>query len=193
MENPQVSPEYKLARETFARLSKPVDQLEEIAKLVDKSIDPNQTKIYANNFAKELEKIKKEGVLSKQQLARLEAINDDIKTKTFADTAGKGVGSDTVQKLAYSNMVNQANIPNLLRNWPGGQIAGKVAQKIGDVAYKNSNKELESMLAQTMLSPEDALRLLQMPNVSKPLNTTATENLAKMLMLQKTTQGVPNE
>jgi len=193
MENPQVSPEYKVARETFARLSKPVDQLDEIAKLAGKSIDPNQTKIYANNFAKELEKIKKEGVLSKQQLARLEAIAEDIKTKTFVETSGKGVGSDTVQKLAYSNMVNQANIPNLLRNWPGGQIAGKVAQKIGDVAYKNSNKELESMLAQTMLSPEDALRLLQMPNLSKPLNTTATENLAKMLMLQKTTQGVPNE
>lgn len=193
IEDPQISPEYKVARETFDRLSKPVNQLEEISKLVKKSIDPNQTKIFANNFARELDNIKQEGILSKQQIARLEAINDDIKTKTFADTAGKGVGSDTVQKLAYSSMVNQANIPNLLRNWPGGQIAGKVAQKIGDVAYKNSNKELESMLAQTMLSPEDALRLLQMPNVSKPLNTTATENLAKMLMLQKTTQGVPNE
>ena len=54
-----VSPEYKVARETFARLSKPVNQLDEIAKLADKSVSPKENTIYADRFFKQLDKIKK--------------------------------------------------------------------------------------------------------------------------------------
>lgn len=184
-----VSPEYKVARETFARLSKPVNQLDEIAKLADKSVSPKENTIYADRFFKQLDKIKKENVLSKQQIARLEAIGEDLKLKSFAESAGRGVGSNTVQNLAYANMANQVGIPNMLRNMAGGQIIGNLAKRAGDVMYGKANKELTNQMAETMLSPQRAAELMQMPNVSKPLNTTATENLAKMLMLQQTTQG----
>jgi hypothetical protein len=184
-----VSPEYKVARETFARLSKPVNQLDEIAKLADKSVSPKENTIYADRFFKQLDKIKKENVLSKQQIARLEAIGEDLKLKSFAESAGRGVGSNTVQNLAYANMANQVGIPNMLRNMAGGQIIGNLAKRAGDVMYGKANRELTNQMAETMLSPQRAAELMQMPNVSKPLNTTATENLAKMLMLQQTTQG----
>lgn len=184
-----VSPEYKVARETFARLSKPVNQLDEIAKLADKSVSPKENTIYADRFFRELDKIKKENVLSKQQIARLEAIGEDLKLKSFAESAGRGVGSNTVQNLAYANMANQVGIPNMLRNMAGGQIIGNLAKRAGDVMYGKANRELTNQMAETMLSPQRAAELMQMPNVSKPLNTTATENLAKMLMLQQTTQG----
>lgn len=184
-----VSPEYKVARETFARLSKPVNQLDEIAKLADKSVSPKENTIYADRFFKQLDKIKKENVLSKQQIARLEAIGEDLKLKSFAESAGRGVGSNTVQNLAYANMANQVGIPNMLRNMAGGQIIGNLAKRAGDVMYGKANRELTNQMAETMLSPQRAAKLMQMPNVSKPLNTTATENLAKMLMLQQTTQG----
>lgn len=184
-----VSPEYKVARETFARLSKPVNQLDEIAKLADKSVSPKENTIYADRFFKQLDKIKKENVLSKQQIARLEAIGEDLKLKSFAESAGRGVGSNTVQNLAYANMANQIGIPNMLRNMAGGQIIGNLAKRAGDVMYGKANRELTNQMAETMLSPQRAAELMQMPNVSKPLNTTATENLAKMLMLQQTTQG----
>jgi hypothetical protein len=184
-----VSPEYKVARETFARLSKPVNQLNEIAKLADKSVSPKENTIYADRFFKQLDNIKKENVLSKQQIARLEAIGEDLKLKSFAENAGRGVGSNTVQNLAYANMANQVGIPNMLRNMAGGQIIGNLAKRAGDVMYGKANRELTNQMAETMLSPQRAAELMQMPNVSKPLNTTATENLAKMLMLQQTTQG----
>lgn len=184
-----VSPEYKVARETFARLSKPVNQLDEIAKLADKSVSPKENTIYADRFFKQLDKIKKENVLSKQQIARLEAIGEDLKLKSFVESAGRGVGSNTVQNLAYANMANQVGIPNMLRNMAGGQIIGNLAKRAGDVMYGKANRELTNQMAETMLSPQRAAELMQMPNVSKPLNTTATENLAKMLMLQQTTQG----
>ena len=86
-------------------------------------------------------------------------------------------------------MANQVGIPNMLRNMAGGQIIGNLTKRAGDVMYGKANRELTNQMAETMLSPQRAAELMQMPNVSKPLNTTATENLAKMLMLQQTTQG----
>ena len=183
-----VSPEYKQARETFARLSKPVEQLEEIAKLADKSVSPKENTIYADRFFRELDKVKKEGLLSKQQIARLENIGKDLKLKAFAETAGRGVGSNTMQNLAYANMANQTGIPNMLRNMSGGQIIGNLAKKAGNTIYGNANKEITNQMAETMLSPRRAAELMQMPDMAN-LNTQQAQNLAKLLTLQLSTQG----
>jgi hypothetical protein len=188
IENPQISPEYKQARETFARLSKPVNQLEEISKLADKSVSPKENTIYTDRFFKELDKIKKEGVLSKQQIARLETIGQDLKSKSFAENAGRGVGSNTMQNLAYANMANQIGIPNMLRNMPGGQIVGGIAKRAGDVVYGKANKEIANQMAETFLSPQRAAELMQMPPNAN-LNTQQAQNLAKLLTLQLSTQG----
>jgi hypothetical protein len=189
IESPQISPEYKQARETFAKLSKPVNQLEEIAKLADKSTNAKDNTIYANRFFNELDKVKKDGLLSKQQIARLEAIGEDLKSKSFAENAGRGVGSNTMQNLAYANMANQVGIPNMLRNMPGGQIVGNVAKRAGNVLYGQANKDITNKMAETMLSPQRAAELMQMPATTSNLNTQQAQNLAKMLMLQQTTQG----
>jgi hypothetical protein len=188
IENPQISPEYKQARETFARLSKPVNQLEEISKLADKSVSPKENTIYTDRFFKELDKLKKENVLSKQQIARLETIGQDLKSKSFAENAGRGVGSNTMQNLAYANMANQVGIPNMLRNMPGGQIVGGIAKRAGDVVYGKANKEIANQMAETFLSPQRAAELMQMPPNAN-LNTQQAQNLAKLLTLQLSTQG----
>ena len=189
IESPQISPEYKAARETYAKLSKPVNQLEEIAKLTDKSVSAKNNTIYTDRFFKELEKVKKDGLLTKQQVNRLEAIGEDLRLKSFAEDAGRGVGSNTVQNLAYGNMANQIGIPNMLRNMPGGQIVGNVAKRAGNVLYGQANKDITNKMAETMLSPQRAAELMQMPATTSNLNTQQAQNLAKMLMLQQTTQG----
>jgi len=188
IESPQISPDYKIARETFAKLSKPVDQLEQIAKLADISVSAKNNTIYTDRFFKELEKVKKDGLLSKQQIARLEAIGDDLKLKSFAEDSGRGVGSNTVQNLAYANAANVIGLPNMLRNTAGGQMVARAAQKVGNTLYSNANKEITNKMAETMLSPQRAAELMQMP-ASPALNTTQAQNLARMLMLQQTTQG----
>lgn len=184
IENPQISPDYKIARETFAKLSKPVDQLEQIAKLADITVSAKDNTIYTDRFFKELEKVKKDGFLSKQQIARLEAIGDDLKLKSFADTSGRGVGSDTMQKLAYANAANAIGLPNMLRGTSGGQMAARAAQKIGNTLYSNANKEITNKMAETFLSPQRAAELMQLP-VNPALNTNQAQNLARMLMLQQ--------
>lgn len=188
IESPQISPEYKQARETFARLSKPVNQLEQIAKLADRTVSAKDNTIYTDRFFKELEKVKKDGLLSKQQVARLEAIGDDLKLKSFVENSGRGVGSNTMQNLAYANMANQVGIPNMLRNMPGGQIVGGIAKRAGDVVYGKANKEIANQMAETFLSPQRAAELMQMPPNAN-LNTQQAQNLAKLLTLQLSTQG----
>ena len=183
-----VSPEYKKARETFSRLSKPVEQLEEIAKIADKSINSEKNAFYADRFFNELKKIKKENLLSKQQIARLEAIGEDLNLKSFAENAGRGVGSNTLQNLAYANMANQFGIPNMLRNMPGGQIVGNIAKKVGNTVYGNANKEITNQMAETMLSPQRAAELMQIPDTAN-LNTKQAQQLAKLLTLKLSTQG----
>ena len=182
-----VSPEYKKARETFARLSKPVEQLESISKIADKTINPEKNAFYANQFFNELKKVKKEGILSKQQIARLEAIGEDLNLKNFAETQGKPPGTNTVQNLAYSNLANEVGIPNMLRNLPTGQIIGNLAKKVGDIVYGKANKEISQKMAETMLNPQEAARLMQLPE--SRLNTTQAQKLARLLTLKQTTQG----
>lgn len=182
-----VSPDYKAARVTFSRLSKPVEQLEAIEKASGRVINPATDAIYPQQFARTLESLKLEGKLSPQQIARLQAINDDLQRSVFAQNAGRGVGSDTVQKLAYSNMLNQFGVPNMLKNAQTGQIIGNLASRAGDVVYGRANKELTSKLAETLLSPSETARLMRIPeggNLSE-----RNKNLARMLMLQSVNQG----
>jgi hypothetical protein len=190
IENPQVSPEYKVARETFARASKPIDQLDAIAKLADKSVSPETQKIYSAQFSRNFEALKKEGILTDRQINRLEAIKQDLERVAFAEKEGKGVGSDTVQKLAYSNMANQVGIPNALRGVPGGQIIGSVAQRVGKLAYGDANKELAVKLAETMANPKQAALLMEQAGIQgKPLTSENQRKLAKMLLMQSTAQA----
>ena len=85
-------------------------------------------------------------------------------------------------------MANQAGIPNMLRNMPGGQIVGNLAKRAGQAVYGNANKEITNKMAETMLSPKRAAELMQMPDTSN-LNTKQAQNLAKLLTLQLSTQG----
>jgi hypothetical protein len=193
----QISPEYKTARLTYERLSKPVDQLESIAKLAKKSISPENEKIFVSRFSNDLQKVIDEGKLSERQLARLNLIKEDLARSKFAQEAGKGVGSDTVQKLAYSNMMQTAGIPTALTGSATSGVLGNVASRTGDVLYGRANREMAQKLAEALMSPEDTLRLMR---VGRPPNTAidakTRNDLARLLTIQgiqNTVQGAINE
>jgi len=176
-----VSPEYKTARVTYEKLSKPVEQLESIAKLAKKSISPENEKIYISRFAQDLQKLIDEGKLTNRQIERLNAIKEDLARTKFAAEAGKGVGSDTVQKLAYSNMIQRAGIPTALSNATGTGLISRM----GDVAYGRANKEMAQKLAESLLSPEETLRLMRAGRMPKAKMDAKTRNdLARLLTIQ---------
>jgi hypothetical protein len=180
-----VSPTYKTARVNYERLSKPIEQLESIAKLADKAISPETEKIYIGQFSKGLKELKQSGVVSDRQIARLEAIKQDLARGKFADTAGKSVGSDTVQKLAYTNLMNETGLPISASN------------RLGRVIYGDVNEELRNKLAESMMSPQETLRLMRLGNRPASQSDAKTRNdLARLLTIQgiqNTVQGAGNE
>jgi hypothetical protein len=181
----KISPAYKTARVNFNRLSKPIDQLESIAKLADKSISAETEKIYISQFSKGLKELKQSGVVSDRQIARLEAIKQDLARGKFAAEAGKGVGSDTVQKLAYTNLMNETGLPISASN------------RLGRFVYGDVNEELKNKLAESMLSPQETLRLMRLGNRPASQADAKTRNdLARLLTIQgiqNTVQGATNE
>jgi hypothetical protein len=175
----KISPTYKTARQSYERLSKPIEQLESIAKLADKAISPETEKIYIGQFSKALKDLKQSGNVSDRQIARLEAIKEDLARGKFAATAGKSVGSDTVQKLAYSNLMNQTGIPISASN------------RLGKFVYGDVNEELKNKLAESMLSPQETLRLMRLGRDPKISPDQKTRNdLARLLTIQGTQRSV---
>jgi hypothetical protein len=169
----KVSPTYKTARVNYERLSKPIEQLESIAKLADKSISPENEKIYISQFSKGLKELKQSGVVSDRQIARLEAIKEDLARGKFAATAGKSVGSDTVQKLAYKSLMEQTGLPI------------SATSKIGKFFYGDINEELKNKLAESVLSPKETLRLMRLGNQPKAkMDAKERNDLARLLTIQ---------
>jgi hypothetical protein len=91
------------------------------------------------------------------QLQTLNNVGADLMRADFANTAGKGVGSDTVQKLAYSNILAKSGLPSFIKDLPGGGVVGRMA----DIGYRRSNDEMRQQLAQALLDPARSADLLQ--------------------------------
>ena len=193
-----INPAYKEASSTFAKLSKPVNQLESIANLAQKSVSPQTQTIYAANFARELDKVKKEGILSKQQLARLEAVSEDLQRGTYAKTAGAGIGSNTMEKLAYNNMLQQVNLPNMLRRRGLSETAGNILARVSDIGYGAANKQLTNKMAEALLDPRKSAALMKLAGKAETASHLTPEqaNMARILATeaaQRTIKGAGNE
>jgi hypothetical protein len=182
----KISPTYKTARQSYDRLSKPIEQLESIAKLASKTVSSEAEKIKGvTDFSNKLEELKKSGIASDRQIERLEAIKQDLARGKFAATEGKGVGSDTVQKLVYSNLMSEVGLPISAGN------------RLGKFVYGDINDQLKKKLAESMLEPQEALRLMRAGGQPKVSPDQKTRNdLARLLTIQgiqNTVQGANNE
>lgn len=167
-----LSPEYSAARQVFADMSKRVNQFDTAAEILNKSVRPLDGQVMPSAYARALNdqtaqratgfnKATLSSVFEPEQLAKLMAIKDDLARAEYAKNAGRGVGSDTIQKLAYSNFVDSAGIPTFLRNLGLSQAAGNLAGRGADVLYGRANKELASKLAELLLDPQQAGALMQ--------------------------------
>lgn len=174
----KLSPVYGEARKAFQEASKPINQMD-IGDDLKRVVDPLTGRIRASQFARKLtdetaqratgfKQASLAGVLTPEQLASLNAVRDDLARAEFAQTAGRGVGSNTAQNLAYSNMMNQLGIPDFLRNFAGGEIIGAIGSRAGDMVYGKANQEIAGLLANTMLDPAEAARLMLLRDSANP-------------------------
>lgn len=174
----KVSPVYAQSRKAYQEASKPLNQMDIGDELLS-AINPLTGRIRAAQFAGKLtdetakratgfNKATLAKTLTPEQMAALNAVRDDLALAEFAQTAGRAVGSNTAQNLAYSNMLNRVGVPDFMRNFAGGQAIGKLTSRAGDMLYSKANQEIAALLSNTMLSPQDAARLMQLRDAANP-------------------------
>lgn len=160
-------PEYGQASQAYAAGSRPINQMDIGAEIADRSINKLTGNIQPNAYARSLSDTTAQratgfknatlaGTMEPDQLATLNAIRDDLQRANFAQTAGRGVGSDTAQKLAYSNFIDAAGVPTWLQALPPAQIIGGVTARAADALYGSANRNMANRLAMTMLDPAEA-------------------------------------
>lgn len=168
----RLSPKYAEARTTFKEMSKPINQMDVAQEIADKSINKLTGNLQPQAYARALDDSTAaratgfkgatlENTMEPAQLERLQAIKDDVARALMAQNAGRGPGSDTVQKLAYTNLVDQAGVPTFLRHFGPTQAAGNLLSRGADAAYGRANKEIAQKLAIGMLDPKEAARMME--------------------------------
>ena len=173
----RLSPEYDAARQTYAAMSKPINQMDVAQTIADRSINPLSGNLQPNAYAKALsDKTAKsatgfqgatlENTMEPAQMDALNSVLKDVQRATTAENAGKGTGSDTVRKLAYTNLLDQAGVPSILRGplpviGNSLQAVGNLASRIADPLYSRANQEIGNRLAQIMLDPAQAATLMR--------------------------------
>ena len=164
-------PEYGKARDIYAKLSKPINQADLLTTIKGRSTRALDDALLPGKFASNLnDKVaqsvtgykgsKLADVLTPAQLKTLEAVRGDLAGVVAAQNVGRGVGSDTVQKLAYANMINNMPLPASMRSSTVGGLLGGLAQKGGNLVYGNANRQMQGLLAESMLDPQLAAALM---------------------------------
>lgn len=167
----QMNPTYGAARQTFAQMSRPVNQGQIIENIAQRGQN-FRGELTPAAFSRALSDKTAQGVtrmpnatlentLDPQQLQTLQNIKADLLRSDFAQTAGRGVGSDTVQKMAFNNMMAQSGLPNALQSFGPAGVVGNLAQRAGNIVYKDANERMAQELAQALLDPQQAAKLLE--------------------------------
>ena len=106
-------------------------------------------------------------VLTPDQLGTMNAVKNDLVRAVQARNIAGSAGSDTVKKLAYTNLIDRAGVPTFLREFAPTQMAGNFMARGADAVYGRANNEIASQLAQTLMNPQEAARLMQQVGPSK--------------------------
>lgn len=165
-------PEYGLARQTFAQMSRPINQADVAEAILQRSTGNIQGNMTPAAFNRALSDRTAQSALGRKgatladvfdapQMQTLNDIKGSLAGLDFANSAGRGVGSDTVQKLAYSNILDQSGIPNFIRSMGPSGVVGNLLQRGGQIAYKDANDLMSERLANALLDPRVTAELMR--------------------------------
>lgn len=174
----KVSPKYKEARETYAAMSKPINQMD-IGQSLYNKFEPALSqaatypfKITAENLARAVQNgdslaksvtgfsgAKLADILTPEQLNTVHGVIKDSAMRAAAENIGRGVGSDTVQKISMSHLANEAGVPNWLSSV--ARVPGGWMKRAGDVLYGNADEQIRNRLAEILTNPNEAAKLMQ--------------------------------
>ena len=205
----QISPLHAAADDIFSEMSQPINQMAVGRALYDRAVPAlgregqagapvalaSET---ANNFANALENpaplVKKatngfasslEDVLSTDQIASLQNVRADMARAANAANLGRGVGSDTIQKLSMQNIANQSGIPSVM-----GAVTGVASAPLKWV-YQDANNTLASKMADALLDPQAAANYMTNATPAFMANNPVSKNLLIQSLLRSSMLSGP--
>ncbi|WP_342616584.1 hypothetical protein [Rhodoferax sp. GW822-FHT02A01] len=191
----QISPLYGAANSLYQDMSVPINQMQVGQALRDKvlpaltdhgMLGQERANAFAQALADDGLPARATGfpgatwgnTMTPAQMDTLNGVAGDLARVKNAENLGRGVGSDTVQKLAMQNIASQSGIPSamgLVTN-----IGGKPLSWI----YDGANDTMQSKLADALLNPQSAASYMSNAVPSFMTNSPAAKNLLIQSLLR---------
>lgn len=168
-------PEYAAGKAAYAAKSVPINQMQVGQSLLD-AVSPALAdygalgRETAATYARALRNAdvtaakatgfpgtKMANVMTPQQMSTIENVAKDLARKANAQDLGRGVGSDTFQKLAMQNIAEQSGMPRLM----GGLLGLPGVSRATQWAYRDTDEKVQRLLADALLNPQRAAELMR--------------------------------
>jgi hypothetical protein len=168
-------PDLKTARSTYAEMSKPIGQMDVGQELLTR-LEPalndfgGLARETGNKYATALRNADQTAVkatgfkgngmrdlMTPDQMGALESVASDLARKANAQDLGRGVGSDTFQKLALSNIAERSGAPGVV----GTALDLPGVSKVAKFLYREPEEKIQSLIAQSLLEPKTAAQLME--------------------------------
>lgn len=104
------------------------------------------------------------GIMEPEQMSLLNGVVKDAQMKAAAENAGRGVGSDTVQKMAMSNLLAESGLPSWVQNV--ARVPGGWLKTVGNILYGKNDESMRNMLADVLKDPQAAAAAMQKAGVA---------------------------
>lgn len=170
------NPVFKQARTTHAQMSKPINQMQVGNYLLDKvqpalsdfgALGQESGAQYARALRNADQTVRAAtqfkgnktltDVMTPDQMGTLSAIGQDLARKANAQNLGRGVGSDTFQKLSMNNIAQRSGMPRLA----GGLLELPGISRATRWMYQGADDQAQGLLANALLSPQEAAALME--------------------------------
>lgn len=174
----QSIPEYGAAKSAFAEASVPINRMEIGQALLNKAqpaladfgaLGRESGATYATALrngdavaakATGMSGAKMADVLSPDQMGSVTGVAQDLARKANAQDLGRGVGSDTFQKLSMQNIAQQSGGARAV----GGLLELPGVSRATAWAYRDTDQKMQDLLADALLDPKKAAGLMEKAN-----------------------------
>jgi uncharacterized Zn-binding protein involved in type VI secretion len=95
-------------------------------------------------------------LMTPDQMGTIEAVASDLARKANAQDLGRGVGSDTFQKLALSNIAERSGAPGVV----GTALDLPGVSKVAKFLYREPEEKIQTLIAKSLLDPKNAAQLM---------------------------------
>jgi hypothetical protein len=178
----QIAPGYKQANDAYAAMSKQVNSMDVARSLMDKLQKPGSEYMggsaremgdaYMRGLSQAQDSVKRatglntniSGVMSAPDLQRLTNVALDLGRKSYAENAGRAVGSNTLQNMASQNLLRRVLGPTGLPDtWAESTLLqGFLSPVQAASKLTGADKRVMDRIAMSLLDPAEGVGLLAM-------------------------------